>query len=67
MVPRSQCKNALLTLINLVIQFLKVDSVYLKHNNATYVDQPLSTEAMNINPFAVIINEGTIDLSTIIR
>lgn len=56
-----------MTLINLVIQFLKVDSVYLKHNNATYVDQPLSTEAMNINPFAVIINEGTIDLSTIIR
>ena len=42
---------------------LKGDSVYLKHNNATYVDQPLATEAMNINPFAVIINEGTIDLS----
>ena len=42
---------------------LKGDSVYLKHDNINYVDQPLATEAMNINPFAVIINEGTIDLS----
>jgi hypothetical protein len=42
---------------------LKGDSVYLKHDNANYVDQPLATESMNINPFAVIINEGIIDLS----
>ena len=42
---------------------LKGDSVYLRHNNANYVDQPLATEAMNINPFAVIVNEGFIDLS----
>ena len=42
---------------------LKGDSVYLKHENENYVDQPLATESMNINPFAVIINEGVIDLS----
>ena len=42
---------------------LKGDSVYLRHDNVNYVDQPLATEAMNINPFAVIINEGFIDLS----
>ena len=42
---------------------LKGDSVYLKHDNINYVDQPLATEAMNINPFAVILNEGFIDLS----
>jgi len=42
---------------------LKGDSVYLKHDNANYVDQPLATESMNINPFAVIVNEGFIDLS----
>jgi hypothetical protein len=42
---------------------LKGDSVYLRHDNANYVNQPLATEAMNINPFAVIVNEGFIDLS----
>ena len=42
---------------------LKGDSVYLKHENENYVDQSLATESMNINPFAVIINEGVIDLS----
>ena len=42
---------------------LKGDSVYIKHDNVNYVDQPLATESMNINPFAVIVNEGTIDLS----
>jgi len=42
---------------------LKGDSVYLNHTNQNYVDQPQATEFMNINPFAVIIGQGFIELS----
>jgi hypothetical protein len=42
---------------------LKGDSVYLNHTNQNYVDQAQATEFMNINPFAVIIGQGFIELS----
>ena len=42
---------------------LKGDTVYKKYDHETYITQPLATETENINPFAVVINEGLLELS----
>ena len=42
---------------------LKGDTVYLNYSNTEYVNQDKASEAMNINPFAVVINEGFVELS----
>lgn len=42
---------------------LRGDNVYLKYEHKTYIDQPEATESENINPFAVIINEGLLEMS----
>ena len=42
---------------------LKGDNVYLNYTTTNYVDQTKATEKMNINPFAVVINEGFVELS----
>lgn len=42
---------------------LKGDNVYLNYTNKNYVDQTKATEKMNINPFAVVVNEGFVELS----
>ena len=41
----------------------KGDNVYLKYTEQTYVNQPLASEAIQINPFSVVVHEGTIQLS----
>lgn len=41
----------------------KGDTVYLNHEHINYINQPEATETMNINPFAVVINEGFVELS----
>lgn len=42
---------------------LKGDSVYLNYTHTNYAEQSKATEKMNINPFAVVINEGFVELS----
>ena len=42
---------------------LKGDTVYKKYSHTTYISQTLATETENINPFAVVINEGLLELS----
>ena len=42
---------------------LKGDTVYKKFDNVNYIEQPFATETENINPFAVVVNEGLLELS----
>ena len=42
---------------------LKGDNVYKKYTHVTHIEQAFATETENINPFAVIINEGMLELS----
>ena len=42
---------------------LKGDNIYLKYNEVEYIDQPQVSGTMNINPFAVITNLGSMELS----
>lgn len=39
------------------------DNVYLNYNHVSYINQDLASGTENINPFAVITNEGYTDLS----
>lgn len=41
----------------------KGDNVYLKHTDVTWIDQPIFSQTINVNPFAVITNTGRIQLS----
>lgn len=41
----------------------KGDNVYVKYDEATYVDQSTASKSIKINPFAVTIYDGTIILS----
>ena len=42
---------------------LKGDTVYKTYSHVNYIEQPFATETENINPFAVVINEGLLELS----
>ena len=42
---------------------LKGDNVYRKYSQVDYINQPQVSETMNINPFNVITNLGTVTLS----
>ena len=42
---------------------LKGDTVYKTYTHVNYIEQPFATETENINPFAVVINEGLLELS----
>jgi hypothetical protein len=42
---------------------LKGDNVYIRHDNVLYIDQPIVSGTENINPFAVITNQGNLNLS----
>jgi hypothetical protein len=41
----------------------KGDNVYLDYSETRWMNQPTSTEILNLNPFSVIINQGVLDLS----
>lgn len=41
----------------------KGDSLYLAYTHTTYEDQPVATETENVNPFAVVVAEGLVELS----
>jgi len=41
----------------------KGDNIYLKYTEQSLIDQNVATTTMNINPFSVITNNGTINLS----
>lgn len=41
----------------------KGDNVYMNYGHESYIDQPLATTTENVNPFAVIVNEGFLELS----
>lgn len=41
----------------------KGDNVYLKHTDATWIDQNLASRTVNLNPFGNIDNVGTLKLS----
>ena len=41
----------------------KGDNIYLNYTEETYIDQSLASNAININPFSVIVHEGVITLS----
>ena len=41
----------------------KGDNIYIKHNDAEFIFQDEASSVENINPFAVTINEGVIELS----
>jgi len=41
----------------------KGDNIYLKYSEATYIDQSLASQSIQINPFAVVVHEGVITLS----
>jgi len=41
----------------------KGDNIYLKYEEAAYVDQTLASRAININPFSVVVHEGIITMS----
>ena len=42
---------------------LKGDNVYMTYNHASFINQDLASGTENINPFAVITNEGYTELS----
>jgi len=42
---------------------LKGDTVYKTYTHVNYIEQAFATETENINPFAVVINEGLLELS----
>ena len=42
---------------------LKGDNVYLNYTHQTYIEQDQATEFENVNPFAVVIEEGLVELS----
>ena len=42
---------------------LKGDTVYKTYTHVNYIEQPFATETENINPFAVVVNEGLLELS----
>lgn len=42
---------------------LKGDNVYMKYNHVSFIDQDIASGTENINPFAVITNEGYAELS----
>jgi hypothetical protein len=42
---------------------LKGDNVYVKYTESAYIQQDVVSEALNINPFAVVRNVGTMTLS----
>lgn len=41
----------------------KGDNIYLTHSQETYINQNLASRAIRINPFSVVVHEGTIQLS----
>ena len=41
----------------------KGDNIYLKYSEATYINQNLASNSIQINPFAVIVHEGIVTLS----
>jgi len=41
----------------------KGDNVYIKYDEATYINQSLASQAIQINPFSVVVHEGIITLS----
>ena len=42
---------------------LKGDTVYKTYSHVNYIEQAFATETENINPFAVVVNEGLLELS----
>ena len=42
---------------------LKGDNVYIKYTEQTYIDQPVVSQTINVNPFAVITHRGNMLLS----
>jgi hypothetical protein len=42
---------------------LRGDNLYLDYTHVEYANQPLATETMNINPFAVVRKAGAMELS----
>lgn len=42
---------------------IKGDTVYKKYSHTDYIVQDKATETENINPFAVVVNEGLLELS----
>ena len=42
---------------------VKGDNVYLTYDQTTFIDQPLATEALNVNPFAVTTKLALVELS----
>ena len=42
---------------------LKGDNVYIKYTEQTYIDQPVVSQTINVNPFAVITHRGNMFLS----
>lgn len=42
---------------------LKGDTVYKTYSHVNYIEQAFATETENINPFAVVVNEGIVELS----
>ena len=42
---------------------LKGDNVYLNYTHVSYINQPLASSAINVNPFSVVQGKGKIKLS----
>lgn len=42
---------------------IKGDNIYLAHSEVSYINQPDMTGTENVNPFAVVTNNGLIELS----